>query len=96
MNISLVRMPPDGLVFKHHYKAGELDTREYDFVLKEPPLVEGRAMRAGNDLRLRGSIKATVSAPCDRCLNEVIYSGRNTFRSVLRARRSGRGSYRRT
>jgi uncharacterized protein len=71
MIISLVRMPPDGLVFKHHYKAGELDTRECDFELKEPPLVEGRAIRAGMDVRLRGDVKATISAPCDRCLNEV-------------------------
>ena len=71
MIISLVRMPPDGLVFKHQYKAGELDTREYDFELKGPPLVDGRAMRAGGDVRLRGAVKATISAPCDRCLNEV-------------------------
>ncbi len=53
MIISLVRMPPDGLVFKHQYKAGELDTREYDFELEEPPLVAGRATRAGQDVRLR-------------------------------------------
>jgi uncharacterized protein len=71
MIISLVRMPPDGLAFRHQYKAGELDTREYDFKLKEPPLVDGRAMRAGPDIRLRGEIKAAITAPCDRCLNEV-------------------------
>jgi uncharacterized protein len=71
MIISLVRMPPDGLVFKHQYKVGELDTREYDFELKDPPLVEGRATRAGMDVRLRGSIKSTISAFCDRCLNAV-------------------------
>lgn len=71
MIISLVRMPPDGLVFKHQYKAGELETREYDFELEEPPLVAGRATRVGQDVRLRGEIKATVSAPCDRCLNDV-------------------------
>src|SRR5262249_51189798 len=71
MIISLVHMPPDGLVFKHQYKAGELDTREYDFELEEPPLVDGRATRAGSDVRLRGALKAAISAPCDRCLNEV-------------------------
>lgn len=71
MIISLARMPPDGLVFKRQYEAGELDTREYDFELGEPPLVDGHAMRAGQDIRLRGEIKATISAPCDRCLNEV-------------------------
>jgi uncharacterized protein len=71
MIISLARMPPDGLEFKRQYEAGELDTREYDFKLEEPPLVGGRAIRAGQDIRLRGEIKASVSAPCDRCLNEV-------------------------
>ena len=71
MIISLVRMPPDGLVFRHQYKAGELDTREYDFESEEPLLVDGRATRAGQDVRLRGEIKAGISAPCDRCLNEV-------------------------
>src|SRR5262245_25420914 len=71
MVISLARMPPDGLAFKRQYKVGELDTREYDFDLKEPPLVEGRATRAGQDIRLRGEIKAGIAAPCDRCLNEV-------------------------
>jgi uncharacterized protein len=64
-------MPPDGLAFKQQYTTGELDTREYAFNLKEPPLVEGRAARAGQDIRLRGEIKAEISAPCDRCLNEV-------------------------
>ena len=71
MIISLARMPPDGLVFKRQYQTGELDTREYDFDLKEPPLVEGRAVRVGRDMRLRGEIKAEISAHCDRCLNEV-------------------------
>lgn len=71
MIISLAQMPPDGIVFKRQYQTGELETREYDFDLKEPPLVEGRAIRAGQDIRLRGEIKAKISATCDRCLNEV-------------------------
>jgi uncharacterized protein len=65
-------MPPDGLVFKRRYQTGELDTREYDFDLKEPPFVDGRAIRAGQDVRLRGEIKAEISAQCDRCLNKVV------------------------
>jgi uncharacterized protein len=64
-------MPPDGLAFKRQYEAGELDAGEYDFELAEPPLVNGRATRAGQDMRLRGEIRARISAPCDRCLNEV-------------------------
>jgi uncharacterized protein len=72
MIISLAHMPPDGLVFKRQYSIGELDTREYDFKLEELPLVSGRATRAGQDIRLRGEIKSKISAPCDRCLSEVI------------------------
>jgi uncharacterized protein len=72
MIISLARMPPDGLAFKRQYKTGELDTREYDFELEEPPLVDGRAIRAGQDIRLRGEIKARINATCDRCLKEVM------------------------
>lgn len=71
MIISLARMPPDGLSFNRRYEAGELDTRDYDFELEEPPTLEGRAIRAGQDIRLRGEIKAAISAPCDRCLNEI-------------------------
>jgi len=71
MIISLARMPSDGLEFKRQYEAGELDTREYDFKLEEPPLVGGRAIPAGQDIRLRGEIKASIAARCDRCLNEV-------------------------
>src|SRR5262249_31403744 len=65
-------MPPDGLVFKHLYKEGELDTRGYEFTLEEPPQVQGRATRAGSDVRMRGEIKTGISAPCDRCLKEVM------------------------
>jgi uncharacterized protein len=79
MIISLVRMPPDGLAFKHQYKAGELDTREYDFELEEAPLVNGRATRAGQDVRLRGEIKAGISAPCDRCLSQVAITAEIPF-----------------
>jgi uncharacterized protein len=71
MIISLLRMPPDGLAFKHQYRAGELETGEYDFEMEEPPLVVGRATYVGQDVRLRGEIKAKLSAPCDRCLSEV-------------------------
>jgi uncharacterized protein len=71
MIISLVRLPADGLRFEHQYRAGELDTRSFEFELQEPPVVTGRVDRAGMDMRLRGEIKATLVAPCDRCLNEV-------------------------
>lgn len=71
MIISLVRMPADGLIFRRQYKAGELDARDFDFELEEPPSVTGRIDRAGPDMRARGEISAKIVAPCDRCLNEV-------------------------
>lgn len=71
MIISLTRMPADGLIFKHQYKAGELDARDFDFELEDPPSVTGRIDRAGLDMRARGEISAKIVAPCDRCLKEV-------------------------
>ncbi len=71
MIISLVRMPPDGLAFKHQYQTGELRTSDYEFDLRESPLVTGRAERAGLTVRMRGEIKTTLAAQCDRCLNDV-------------------------
>ncbi len=74
MFISLVRMPADGLRFEHRYPAGELDSSGFDFELQGPLSVTGRVDRAGMDMRLRGRIKASLVAPCDRCLREVPFS----------------------
>ncbi|MCG3164244.1 MAG: hypothetical protein JMDDDDMK_05734 [Acidobacteria bacterium] len=71
MIISLVRMPADGLKFRHQYKAGELDTRDFEFKFEGAPSVTGRVDRAGQDMRVRGDINAEIAAPCDRCLNKV-------------------------
>ncbi len=74
MNISLVRMPPDGLRFEHKYAAGELDASDYEFELVEPPNVTGRVDRAGIEMRVRGEIRTTFTALCDRCLTDVPFS----------------------
>ena len=71
MIISLVRLPADGLGFEHQYQAGELNTSRFEFELQEPPLVTGRVDRVGMDMRLRGIIKASIIANCDRCLKEI-------------------------
>ncbi len=71
MIISLVRLPADGLRFEHQYQAGELATSSFGFELRNPPLVTGRVDRVGMDMRLRGNIKASVTASCDRCLKDV-------------------------
>jgi uncharacterized protein len=74
MIISLVHMPADGLKFEHQYRAGELETGDFSFEMQQPVLVSGRVERAGPDMRLRGQIKASISAPCDRCLKQVTIS----------------------
>ena len=71
MNISLLRLPADGLAFTHQYSPDELETTEHEFELETPPLVTGRVERAGMDMRVRGEVKAKLVAVCDRCLNEV-------------------------
>src|SRR5215212_9945767 len=72
MNISLLRMPPDGLSFNHQYTADELDLSEHEFKLKTPPLVNGRVDRVGMDMRVQGEISSKLIATCDRCLNDVV------------------------
>jgi uncharacterized protein len=74
MIISLVHMTADGLKFDHQYRAGELETGDFSFEMQQPVLVSGRVERAGPDMRLRGEIKASISAPCDRCLKQVTIS----------------------
>ena len=72
MNISLLRMPIDGLPFNHQYVADELDLSEHEFELEKPPQVAGRVDRVGMDMRVRGEISARLIATCDRCLNDVV------------------------
>jgi uncharacterized protein len=71
MIISLARLPVDGLRFEHQYQAGELDTRNFELEVQDPPLVTGRVDRVGMDMRLRGNIKGTVAVACARCLKPV-------------------------
>jgi len=71
MILSLVRFPPDGLVFEHLYRPGELDPGSSDLVLTTDPVVKGRVDRVGPNFRLRGSLQCTIERPCDRCLAEV-------------------------
>lgn len=72
MNISLLRMPNDGLPFNHQYVADELDLSEHEFKLEKPPQVAGRVDRVGMDMRVRGEISSRLIATCDRCLNDVV------------------------
>ncbi|MFZ4627971.1 MAG: YceD family protein [Blastocatellia bacterium] len=71
MILSLVRFPPDGLVFEHLYGPGELDPGSSDLLLTSAPVVKSRIDRVGHNFRLRGSLQCTITRPCDRCLAEV-------------------------
>ncbi|MFN0119176.1 MAG: YceD family protein [Blastocatellia bacterium] len=71
MLISLARLTEDGLRFNHQYKTDELDLSDHEFVFREPPLVSGRVERAGADVRVRGTLRASLEMPCDRCLDPV-------------------------
>ncbi len=72
MNISLLRMPPDGLSFNHQYAADELDLSEHEFELETLPQVTGRVDRVGMDMRVQGRFSSKLIATCDRCLNNVV------------------------
>ena len=71
MILSLVRFPPDGLVFEHVYRPGELDAGATDLTLTSDPIVKGRVDRVGHNFRLRGSLRCAIERLCDRCLVEV-------------------------
>jgi uncharacterized protein len=73
MKISLVRVPVEGLRFAHQYQLDELDVSEHEFVLREPPQIEGRIRQSGMDVHLTGNLKASVVVPCDRCLQAVSF-----------------------
>lgn len=72
MIISLVRLPEEGRRFEHQYELDGLDLSGEDFALSVPPLVKGRVDRTGVDVRVRGTLEAQMTAPCDRCLEPVL------------------------
>ena len=72
MIISLVRLPDDGRRFEHQYDLEALDLSGDDFALRVAPVVKGRVDRTGVDVRVRGSLVAQLTAPCDRCLEPVM------------------------
>lgn len=71
MLIVLTHLPADGLKFEHQYEADELDLSQHEFDLPQPPLVNGRVTNLGQEMRVKGSLRATLAAVCDRCLETV-------------------------
>jgi uncharacterized protein len=79
MLLVLTRIPADGLKFEHQYKADELDLSQFEFSLPQPPRVTGRVTNIAQELRVQGSLQATLSAECDRCLEPVTLPVANDF-----------------
>ena len=71
MLIVLTHLPADGLKFEHQYKTDELDLAQHEFTLQQPPLLQGRVTRLGEEVRVKGQITAALEAACDRCLEPV-------------------------
>lgn len=71
MRLSLLDLPAEGLKFSHQYEAGELELVDREYEVVAEPLVEGRLSRIVEEVRVTGSLKAELEAPCDRCLDPV-------------------------
>lgn len=79
MLIVLTHIPADGLKFEHQYAANELDLSQYEFSLTQPPRVTGRVTNIAQEMRVQGSLQATLTAECDRCLEAVTLPIANDF-----------------
>lgn len=79
MLIVLTHLPADGLKFEHHYKTDELDLAQYEFTLQQPPVIQGKVTRLGEEVRVKGNLTATLEAACDRCLEPVALPVKREF-----------------
>lgn len=73
MRFEIDKLTEQGEPFAHAYAPDELALGEEGARLLTPAEVEGRASRKGDEVRLRGQIRATVEAPCDRCLKPAAF-----------------------
>lgn len=84
MRIEVENLTPGGEPFEHTYAEGELSLGdEEDARLLGDATVAGRASRKGEEINLRGEIRATVEAACDRCLRPVTLPLELEFRESL-------------
>src|SRR5262249_8896716 len=58
----------DGLDVEHLYAEGEPDLEDDNGKIVGRPMLRLHASRDGDEVLLRGDIKATVQFECDRCL----------------------------
>jgi uncharacterized protein len=71
MRIEVEKLTEEGEAFAHAYAAGDLALEEGRSRLSGQTGVEGRASRKGQEVRLKGGIRAEVEISCDRCLRPV-------------------------
>jgi DUF177 domain-containing protein len=71
MRIELEKLEESGGRFARTYAIGELEFDEQELSLIEPVTVEARIKRKGEEVQLRGNLRAKVAVPCGRCLKSV-------------------------
>lgn len=71
MRVEIENLNETGEAFAHTYAPGELSLEDEYTSLTSETIVDGHARRKGDEVRLRGTIKAEVEAACDRCLRHV-------------------------
>ena len=79
-----MRIEPDklkeiGVRFSHVYQVGELLLGEKDAQMAGPAEVQGTIDRRGNEVELRGSLRAKIDVPCGRCLQPVAVAVNTEF-----------------
>jgi uncharacterized protein len=71
MRIEVEKLPETGEPFAHTYEEGALSLDESRAHLRGPTTIEGRAGRKGDEIVLKGQMRAEVELLCDRCLRPV-------------------------
>ena len=71
MRIELDKLKELSGRFSHMYHAGELLLDEKEASMAEPAEVQGTINRRGNEVELRGSLRAKIEVSCGRCLKPV-------------------------
>ncbi len=71
MRIELNRLEELGGKFSQAYDVDSLPLDEEDVRLTEPAEVRGRIKRSGQEVELRGELRAKIESVCSRCLQPV-------------------------
>jgi uncharacterized protein len=69
----------DGLTVSHQYPEGEISLVAGDGKIVGRPALNLSATRAGEEILVRGTVKAEVQFECDRCLSEMVVPVTQSF-----------------